>query len=229
MANFVSFANANTIMQGIATKLNAVNGAYVFRGSVTFDNLPSTLTGTMRGYTYNVTNDFTTDARFLEGAGKKYAAGTNVAVAAVPDTTYSAVTPEGTENPSTEGWYEESGGVYTVSTDATVGSGKTYYSATTTYTYSYDVAGNFVNVDGIEDEIKAVAAMISGDFDETEAYSAGDVVVYDGKLYKFKAAHTAGVWDATEADETTVAELITAAEPDSLTTEQVNTLLALLD
>lgn len=44
---------------------------------------------------------------------------------------YSAVTPAGSENPSTEGWYERSGSagsyVYTLTTDTTVDSLKTYY------------------------------------------------------------------------------------------------------
>ncbi len=44
---------------------------------------------------------------------------------------YSAVTPVGTENPQTEGWYERSGSagsyVYTLTTDTTVSQGKTYY------------------------------------------------------------------------------------------------------
>jgi len=45
--------------------------------------------------------------------------------------TYTPVTPVGTENPSEEGWYERSGTsesyVYTLTTDTTVVSGKTYY------------------------------------------------------------------------------------------------------
>lgn len=44
---------------------------------------------------------------------------------------YDAVTPAGTENPSEEGWYERSGSagsyVYTLTTDTTVDSEKTYY------------------------------------------------------------------------------------------------------
>lgn len=43
---------------------------------------------------------------------------------------YNEVTPVGTENPQAEGWYEESGGVYTLTTDTTVDAGKTYYSKT---------------------------------------------------------------------------------------------------
>ena len=41
--------------------------------------------------------------------------------------TYTAVTPVGTENPSQEGWYELSGTIYTLTTDTTVDSEKTYY------------------------------------------------------------------------------------------------------
>ena len=48
---------------------------------------------------------------------------------------YDAVTPVGTENPVTEGWYERSGSagayVYTLSADTTVDSSKTYYAKTT--------------------------------------------------------------------------------------------------
>ena len=51
-------------------------------------------------------------------------------------TSYTAASPVGTENPSTEGWYERSGSagsyVYTPTSDTTVDSGKTYYEKTTT-------------------------------------------------------------------------------------------------
>ena len=43
------------------------------------------------------------------------------------DYTYSEVTPEGTENPSEEGWYVESDGVYSLTEDTTVQAGTTYY------------------------------------------------------------------------------------------------------
>lgn len=62
--------------------------------------------------------------------------------------TFTAQTPAGTENPSTEGWYErseEAGSyVYTITTDTTVDSGKTYYKKTATtagyyvFEYTYD-------------------------------------------------------------------------------------------
>ena len=83
MANFVSYANATDLMTEIGNKFKALNGAYIYRGSVTFANLPSNLTASMVGYVYNVTDDFTTTADFIEGAGKKYPAGTKVAIANV--------------------------------------------------------------------------------------------------------------------------------------------------
>lgn len=269
--NFVNYQNATTITQKIADKFASLGGAYVPRGSVTFANLPSVLTSAMVGYVYNVSDDFETDARFIEGAGKKYSAGTNVVVADTSTTSYDEVTPTGTENPSEEGWYEANGADYVLSEDTTVDGSKTYYEKNVTASYSFDVIGNFVNVDGLEEEIKAIQDMITGEFDNTESYNTGDVVVKDGKLYQFtsdyeaysevtptgtenpseegwyeesggvytlstdttvdvsKTYYTLNEWDASKASETTVVELINAAEPNSLTTEQINSLLALLD
>lgn len=48
-------------------------------GSYTFENLPAPSAQTFR-FAYEVTDDFTTDARFVEGAGIDYPAGTNVGV-----------------------------------------------------------------------------------------------------------------------------------------------------
>lgn len=218
MANFVSNENAIELMNGIAAKFNSLGGAWKFRGSVTFANLPSTITPAMAGYLYNLTDDFTTDARFIEGAGKKYKAGTNVAVADL--TTYAAVTPVGSEVPSSEGWYELVNGKYVLSTDTSVDSGKTYYSATVDV--KFDVAGSF-------EDFENIYGMIAGTFSTSEPYSTGDIVIHEGGLYKFKADHAAGPWDATEVDSVTVADLIQAAEPDSLTSAQITALLALLD
>lgn len=186
MSNFVSYANATDLMTAIGQKFAALEGAYVIRGSVTFANLPSTLTGTMVGYVYNVSDQFTTDARFVEGAGKTYAAGTNVVVI----------------DAGTQG-----------SPD-----------------YKFDVIGSFVDVDGIYTEIDKVAEMVCAvPFDAGDAYEIGDVVVYQRSLYQFTSAHTADdPWDATEVRKVDVLDLIASAEPESLTTSQVNALLALL-
>lgn len=185
MKNYVSYENATELMQSIADKFNSLPKGIIPRGSSTFANLPTTLTAAMLGYAYNVSEDFTTTALFVEGAGKKYSAGTNVVVIDNGDGT----TPD----------------------------------------YKFDVYGNFIDTDPIYDEINKVSDMIAGEFDETEAYSTGDVVVYENALYKFKADHAAGAWDADEVGTTTVEALISAAEPASLTTEQITALTDLLD
>ena len=44
-------------------------------------------------------------------------------------------------------------------------------------------------------------------FDSSQAYSVGDLVTYDEKLYRFTSAHTAGdAWDSEEVAGTTVAD-----------------------
>lgn len=218
MSNFVSYENEQVILAKIADKINKL-GAVTFKGSVAFSGLPATPDSTMIGWMYNVNEDFTTDSRFVEGSGKKYKAGENVIVDDL--STYAAVTPVGSEDPSTEGWYELVNGKYVESTDTTVDPLKTYYAKTGIY--KLDCAGQLVDIDAILDIICA------DDFDATQAYAIGDVVKKDEKLYRFKAAHTANdPWDPTEVDEVDVVTLIKDAEPDSLTQQQLDDLIALL-
>ena len=69
-------------VSGIAVKEaidEAIQSVYKPRGSVLFSNLPA-LSADILGFVYNVTDAFTTDARFVEGAGTECAAGTNVVV-----------------------------------------------------------------------------------------------------------------------------------------------------
>ena len=70
--------------QGYATTSNvnslisaAVAGAYKAKGSVAFASLPALASATI-GDVYNVTDQFSTTADFMEGTGKTYSAGTNV-------------------------------------------------------------------------------------------------------------------------------------------------------
>ena len=55
----------------------AVSSVYEPKGSIAFASLPSLAAGIV-GDVYNVTDGFTTTENFVEGAGKKYPAGTNV-------------------------------------------------------------------------------------------------------------------------------------------------------
>ena len=113
--------------EAISNKLTSV---YKIKGSKAFAELTSALLiKANEGNVYNITDAFTTTADFIEGAGKKHTAGSNVVVvedtAAVytetADTSvnaektyyesrnggYATVTPAGSEDPSDEGWYEE--------------------------------------------------------------------------------------------------------------------------
>ncbi len=67
----------------VANKVSAaLTSAIVPKGTVTYANLPTPAKANL-GYMYNVSDAFTTDARFVDGAGKKYEAGANVYVVAV--------------------------------------------------------------------------------------------------------------------------------------------------
>ena len=229
MANFVTYENATEILEKVSEKFNRLGGAFVPKGSKTFSAIPATVTAGIIGYVYNISEDFTTDARFVEGAGKKYPAGTNVVAVDNGTVTYTEVTPEGTENPQEEGWYEESGGEYILTTDTSITSSKTYYEQNVTHDYKYDVLGNFIDTDAIDDRIDGAQSMTAPAFDTSVSYAEGDIVTYEDELYKCTTAHTAGAWNAEDFTKTNAAELIAEAEPDSLTSEQVNALLALLD
>ena len=166
MANFVSYSDAQALMTKIGQKFSALTGAYIPRGSSAFASLPATLTSSMLGYVYNVTDDFTTDARFVEGAGIDYPAGSNVVVV---DTDTTGSSPD----------------------------------------YKFDVLGGFVDLSAIEQAIDDISGMIADEFDESNAYAIGDVVVHEYGLYKFTSAHTASdPWDATEVSTVTVEDLI---------------------
>lgn len=225
MSNFVEYSQANSIILKIAQKFNALDGAFIFKGSSAFASIPATPTAAMVGYVWNITDAFTTDSRFVEGAGKDYPAGSNVAVADL--STFAAAIP--VADPAAEGLYElNAAGKYVPTADTQIEAGKTYYAKTEVI--MYDVPTGFIDVDAIMDRIDALGADLADEFDATQAYAIDDVVAYDDGLYIFTAAHTANdPWDPAEVTAVTIESLISAAEPASLTTAQLNALLALLD
>ena len=64
----------------------AISSTYKPGGSKTFAQLDGLNIAANEGRVYNVSDKFTTDERFVEGAGKKIPAGTNVAVIDVDET-----------------------------------------------------------------------------------------------------------------------------------------------
>lgn len=94
-AKQIATQNANAIENNIYSKSQtysktevdnkvsaALTSAIVPKGTVTYANLPTPAKANL-GYMYNVSDAFTTDARFVDGASKKYNAGANVYVVAV--------------------------------------------------------------------------------------------------------------------------------------------------
>lgn len=89
--NTTQIATTAFVQTGLADKANSsdvytkteidnkIGATFKPGGSVTFANLP-TLNATNLGKILNITNSFTTTADFVEGAGKTYPAGTNVAI-----------------------------------------------------------------------------------------------------------------------------------------------------
>lgn len=56
---------------------SAITGVYTPKGSIAFKSLPTAAAGN-KGWVYNISDAFTTTAAFVEGAGHRYGAGTNV-------------------------------------------------------------------------------------------------------------------------------------------------------
>ena len=249
MANFVSYSDAIALMTAIGQKFAALNGAYVIKGNSAFASLPSTPTASQTGFVYNVTDEFTTDSRFVEGAGKVYPAGTNVVIvnvgdATTPDMKYDVmgafVDVAALENAIKEvsdtiGATFDPDDSYSIG-DYVIKDGVIYkFKAAHTSGDPWDATevdevGTVIEFiestsDGADGRIDTVVADLAPEFAAANAYAIGDVVTYEDALYKFKAAHTAGdPWSASEVDAVTCADL----EPESLTSAQITALEALL-
>lgn len=255
MANFVSYANAQSLFTAIGNKFAELNGAYVFKGSKTFAQLPAagSITEDMTGYVYNMSEEFTTDSRFVEGSGKKYPAGTNVVVANVSSTTTAdmkldvigsfvdvdaimdaiADVADMIADDFDDATAYTTGDVvkyedvlYKFTSDHAAGAWDSSDVAETTVADL--IAALVTSLSTVNGRVDTVLSDIAPTFSSSTAYTAGDIVVYNDVLYKFTADHAAGAWSTSDTTAATVADLISAAEPDALTTEQVNALIALL-
>lgn len=102
----------------------------------------------------------TVDSRDVIKAGTLYDDSTD---------TYTAVTPEGTENPTTEGWYEKDGTTYTLSEDTSVNDDKTYYKKTRTASSVYGVVFRDYDITDYDD--KPIAVVVAGRLLESKVSS----------------------------------------------------------
>lgn len=71
--------NGSSVQTITASDLG-LGSVYKPQGSIAFSSLPQTPSADELGYVWNITNSFTTDNRFLEGAGVACDAGSNVGV-----------------------------------------------------------------------------------------------------------------------------------------------------
>ena len=258
MSNFVSYSNATELMTAIGNKFKSMAGVYNPKGNTTFALLPGTITSSMLGNVYNVTDAFTSDSRFVDGSGKQYPAGTNVAVVDVdttgssPDLKYDCLagfidlsginTKLAAIEAMIAGSFDATSGAYAIGDVVIYEDGLYKFKAAHTAGDPWDATEvDQVTIDDLIAAVlttadthiatakTAVEAMVAPAFAAANAYTAGDVVTYEDGLYKFVAAHTAGdPWDSTEVTATTVNALVTAAEPDQLTAAQIADLEALL-
>ena len=76
-------ANVDAKVNAAKTELqNSLGSAFRAKGSTMFASLPAPASAT-KGDVWNITDQFTTDGRFVDGSGKTLPAGTNVVAVAV--------------------------------------------------------------------------------------------------------------------------------------------------
>lgn len=81
ITNDSSFQTADEVENAISSQISRV---YKPAGTVSFASLPA-LTAAVLGNVYNVSDAFTTDDKFVDGAGVKISAGTNVVVVQIDE------------------------------------------------------------------------------------------------------------------------------------------------
>lgn len=125
---YLDYEGLQRVLENIDRKYAPI-AALVFKGTVEdIAHLPSLATQ-KSGYMYNIATGGGTTSDFVEGAGHIVADGEEVAAVEVI-TGYTAVTPAGTENPKSEGWYELVSSEYVPTTDTEVDGTKNYFEAT---------------------------------------------------------------------------------------------------
>lgn len=138
-----------------------ISSTYKAGGSVYFADLPA-LAATRLGYVYNIKDDFTTTANFIEGAGKDYPAETNVVIVEKDEESYEEATVESGDNPAEMGLYELDGTDYSLTEDTEPVSGKTYYELTTTPAYYYDVLAGFIDTSDFVTNTDYATSQVAG-------------------------------------------------------------------
>ena len=134
-----------------------LGSVYKPQGSLAFADLPTPSAANL-GYVWNISDSFTTDARFIEGAGKAYPAGTNVGVIQSGSAYY----------------FDSLGGMFDTSNLANVNG--TYPNMTVGNATNADNAGNASNADNAASAEKVANALT--------VVVDGEETVFDGSAPK---------------------------------------------
>lgn len=233
MANFVSYSDMQVLMTAIGTKFSALNGAYVIKGNSLFANLPATPTAAQTGFVYNVTDEFTTDSRFVEGAGKSYPADTNVVIVNLGDSTtpnmkYDVIgafvdteaidTALGNLQISLADAFDETE-AYETGDIVTYGHKLYKFKADHAAGDWDETEVDFITVEELVMEaggditalvarVGKIESSIAPTFSDAASYAEGDFVFYGDELYRFSSAHAAGAWTGSDATKVSLDDII---------------------
>ena len=243
MSNFLEYSQATTLVTKIDQRIDALGGAFILKGSVAFANLPAAgaMTASTVGNVYNVTDEFTTDSRFVEGTGKVYPAGTNVAIvdigtAGSPDIKYDVLAGfidvagildriDDTQDIIAEAFdstkayaigdvvvYEDA--LYKFKAAHAAGAWSSADVDAVTVIGYVDAKDSAIagTVTAVDQRVDAAFDAIAEEFDASESYDAGDVVVYNDVLYQFTSAHAAGAWTGSDVNSIDVISYVDAAD-----------------
>lgn len=219
----ISETNANTYYEKTKTLTDSISGALKPMGTVMFEDLPS-LVDVSEGYMYNISNQFVTTSEFKEGAGTIVPIGSNVYKTSDGYWDVLAGTPVAGVKGENESSYrignvnitKENIGLGNV--DNTSDNEKSVLSATKLSTARK--IGN-ASFDGTKDiTLKETGALdpIGDEFNSSLTYVVGDFCIYNNTLYKCTTAiDTAGEWDESKWETTTVATELSLGSDNSVT------------
>lgn len=219
----ISETNANTYYEKTKTLTDSISGALKPMGTVTFEDLPS-LNNVSDGSMYNISNQFVTTSEFKEGAGTIVPIGSNVYKTSDGYWDILAGTPVAGVKGENESSYrtgnvnitKENIGLGNV--DNTSDNEKSVLSATKLSTARK--IGN-ASFDGTKDiTLKETGALdpIGDEFNSSLTYVVGDFCIYNNTLYKcITAIDTAGEWDESKWEATTVATELSLGSDNSVT------------
>ena len=219
----ISETNANIYYEKTKTLTDSISGALKPMGTVMFEDLPP-LVDVSEGYMYNISNQFVTTSEFKEGAGTIVPIGSNVYKTSDGYWDILAGTPVAGVKGESESSYrtgnvnitKENIGLGNV--DNTSDNEKSVLSATKLSTARKIGNASFDGTKDITLKETGVLDPIGDEFNSSLTYVVGDFCIYNNTLYKCTTAiDTAGEWDESKWEVTTVATELSLGSDNSVT------------